>query len=73
MYFGLFVSSAKVINFNCIDSCSASAPPLSLSHGNIKPSNFLIDKYGRIKICDFGLSQKITEEPNTINLVATLA
>ena len=44
-----------------------------ISHGDIKPSNFLIDNYGRIKICDFGLSQKITEEPNTINLVGTLA
>lgn len=35
-------------------------------HGDVKPSNFLIDKYGRIKICDFGFSQKIeTDEYNT--------
>ena len=27
-----------------------------IAHSDIKPSNFLIDKYGRIKICDFGLS-----------------
>lgn len=28
----------------------------NISHSDIKPSNFLIDKYGRIKVCDFGLS-----------------
>lgn len=28
----------------------------NIAHGDIKPSNFLIDKYGRIKVCDFGLS-----------------
>ena len=33
----------------------------SISHGDIKPSNFLIDKYGRIKICDFGLSSINTD------------
>ena len=27
-----------------------------ISHQDIKPSNFLIDKYKRIKLCDFGLS-----------------
>lgn len=27
-----------------------------IAHNDIKPSNFLIDKYGRIKVCDFGLS-----------------
>lgn len=27
-----------------------------LAHHDIKPSNILFDKYGRIKICDFGLS-----------------
>ncbi|EAX84581.1 CAMK family protein kinase [Trichomonas vaginalis G3] len=28
----------------------------NVAHNDIKPSNFLIDKYGRIKVCDFGLS-----------------
>lgn len=30
---------------------------MNIAHSDIKPSNFLIDKYGRLKICDFGLSQ----------------
>lgn len=28
----------------------------NIAHNDIKPSNFLVDKYGRIKACDFGLS-----------------
>ncbi|EAX97269.1 CAMK family protein kinase [Trichomonas vaginalis G3] len=32
-----------------------------IAHGDIKPSNFLIDSYGRLKICDFGLSSLIRE------------
>lgn len=28
----------------------------NIAHGDIKPSNFLFDKYERLKICDFGLS-----------------
>lgn len=32
----------------CHDRC--------IAHSDIKPSNFLIDKYGRIKVCDFCFS-----------------
>lgn len=28
----------------------------NIAHNDIKPSNFLVDKYGRIKVCDFSLS-----------------
>lgn len=30
----------------------------SIAHLDIKPANFLIDKYDRIRVCDFGLSSK---------------
>ncbi|EAY09874.1 CAMK family protein kinase [Trichomonas vaginalis G3] len=36
----------------CVKSCH----DRGISHCDIKPSNFLVDKYGRIKICAFGLS-----------------
>lgn len=43
-----------------------------IAHGDIKPSNFLIDKYGRIKICDFGLSKKFTPDQNCTTYNGTL-
>lgn len=33
----------------------------NIAHSDIKPSNFLIDKHGRIKVSDFGLSNKYDE------------
>ncbi|EAY08929.1 CAMK family protein kinase [Trichomonas vaginalis G3] len=33
----------------------------NIAHNDIKPSNFLLDKYGRIKMCDFGLSRMYDE------------
>ena len=35
---------------------------MNICHGDIKPSNFLVDKYGRVKICDFGLARMIEDE-----------
>ena len=35
-----------------------------ISHQDIKPSNFLIDKYRRIKLCDFGLSSLHKDDDN---------
>ena len=31
----------------------------NIAHSDIKPGNFLLDKYGRIKVCDFGLSNEV--------------
>jgi len=38
---------------------------LSIAHSDIKPSNILVDKHGRPKLADFGLSQKFRIGENT--------
>lgn len=40
----------------------------NIAHNDIKPSNFLVDQYGRIKCCDFGLSNLVNEEDRMINI-----
>ena len=35
---------------------------IKIAHNDIKPSNFLIDQYGRIKITDFGLTKIVKNE-----------
>lgn len=37
----------------------------NIAHSDIKPSNFLIDQYGRLKISDFGLSTIFHENAST--------
>ena len=37
-----------------------------ISHGDIKTSNILIDAYGRIKICDFGMSD-FSDDPEGLS------
>lgn len=44
----------------------------NIAHQDIKPSNFLVDKYGRIKVCDFGLSGIYDENPSSTILKGTL-
>ncbi|PVF94367.1 kinase-like protein [Serendipita vermifera] len=44
-------------------------PPLV--HGDIKPANVLIDEFGVPKLCDFGLSKILHEDPNTTTGLTT--
>lgn len=40
---------------------------MNIAHNDIKPSNFLLDQYGHVKICDFGLSKIYTENPSSLD------
>ncbi|EAX90213.1 CAMK family protein kinase [Trichomonas vaginalis G3] len=44
----------------------------NIAHQDIKPSNFLIDKYGRIKVCDFGLSNIYEDNPTCNTFKGTM-
>lgn len=52
----------------CVKSCH----DRKVAHSDIKPSNFLIDKYDRIKIGDFGLSQIYDDNPSSTAFKGTL-
>ena len=46
---------------------------INIAHNDIKPANFLIDEYGRIKLTDFGLSKRMTTDKDTsMNFVGSL-
>jgi serine/threonine protein kinase len=44
-----------------------SRKPCYIIHRDLKPSNILVNKYGCIKICDFGVS-KLVDLENTLNI-----
>lgn len=44
----------------------------NIAHLDIKPSNFLLDKHGRVKVYDFGLSCQFNQDENTSEHKGTL-
>ncbi|EAY10152.1 CAMK family protein kinase [Trichomonas vaginalis G3] len=43
----------------------------NIVHVDIKPSNFLFDNYGRVKLCDFGLSKMYQDLPSSYTFHGT--
>lgn len=52
----------------CVEACHEN----NIAHNDIKPSNFLVDKYGHVKISDFGLSSIYKENPESYDRKGTL-
>lgn len=52
-------------------SCLKVCHDHNIAHADIKPSNFLFDNYGRIKICDFGLSKVYKDMPYSFSFTGT--
>lgn len=44
----------------------------NIAHLDIKPSNFVLDKYGRVKVCDFGLSCYFDESESSSEFKGTM-
>lgn len=53
---GLTKESTLKTTLNEIVRCVKACHDAKIAHNDIKPSNFLVDKYGRIIITDFGMS-----------------
>lgn len=45
---------------------------LKIAHNDIKPSNFLLDMYGRVKCCDFGISTMFQDDTTSKTSKGTL-
>lgn len=68
------LSSSKLIDYALqITSALLFCHRQNIAHRDIKPANILIDKYGRLKLADFGLAQNITSDVKTRTMVGSRA
>ncbi len=56
--------SARVELFRQILSAVAYAHSRLVAHGDLKPSNILVDTQGRVRLLDFGIARLITDDAN---------
>jgi serine/threonine protein kinase len=68
-YTGRHLRETAFMILNAIKCCHEN----KVAHNDIKPSNFLIDSYNRVKVCDFGLSSFIEDDALSSLFAGSLA